>query len=114
MARKGTETKRKRTKANRTACWAVSIRRIMPFAVVKKHGKMTITRKGVQTINSFVSHMLSHIASEATALASRNDRSTLLSRDIQTACRLVIPGQLGKHSISQGVKAFAKFQSHQK
>ena len=50
------------------------------------------------------------IATEAGKLAQYNSKATLSSREIQTACKLVLPGELAKHAISEGTKAVTKFQ----
>ncbi|CAF2058532.1 BnaC06g14890D [Brassica napus] len=36
-------------------------------------------------------------------------KPTITSREIQTAVRLVLPGELAKHAISEGTKAVTKF-----
>jgi hypothetical protein len=38
-------------------------------------------------------------------LASYSKKSTISSREIQTAVRLILPGELSKHAISEGTKA---------
>ena len=45
----------------------------------------------------------SPIAGEASKLASYNKKSTISSREIQTSVRLILPGELSKHAISEGV-----------
>jgi histone H2B len=40
-----------------------------------------------------------------------NKKATLSSREIQTAVRLVLPGELAKHAVSEGTKAVTKFTS---
>ena len=40
-----------------------------------------------------------------------NFRSTITSREIQTAVRLLLPGELAKHAVSEGTKAVTKFTS---
>ena len=44
-------------------------------------------------------------------LAKINRTKTLSSREIQTAVRLMLPGELTKHAMSEGTKAVAKFTS---
>jgi len=44
-------------------------------------------------------------------LARVNKKPTLTSREIQTAVRLVLPGELAKHAVSEGTKAVTKFTS---
>ena len=45
------------------------------------------------------------IAAEASRLAQYNKRQTISSREIQTAVRLLLPGELAKHAVSEGTKA---------
>jgi histone H2B len=51
------------------------------------------------------------LASEAGRLARYNKKHTISSREIQTAVRLVLPGELAKHAVSEGTKAVTKFTS---
>ncbi|KAI9015529.1 histone-fold-containing protein, partial [Hyaloraphidium curvatum] len=44
-------------------------------------------------------------------LAQYNKRSTISSREIQTSVRLILPGELAKHAVSEGTKAVTKFTS---
>ncbi|KAG5677677.1 hypothetical protein PVAND_007414 [Polypedilum vanderplanki] len=48
---------------------------------------------------------------EASRLAHYNKRSTITSREIQTAVRLLLPGELAKHAVSEGTKAVTKYTS---
>lgn len=45
---------------------------------------------------------LTHIPPE---LASYSKKSTISSREIQTSVRLILPGELAKHAISEGTKS---------
>ncbi|XP_027385846.1 histone H2B type 1-L-like [Bos indicus x Bos taurus] len=51
------------------------------------------------------------IAGEASRLAHYNKRSTITSREIQTAMHLLLPGGLAKHAVSEGTKAVTKYTS---
>ena len=44
----------------------------------------------------------------STELASYSKKSTISSREIQTAVRLILPGELSKHAISEGTKSVTK------
>eukprot|EP00438_Fugacium_kawagutii_P028768 Skav212374 [mRNA] locus=scaffold1983:89537:93846:+ [translate_table: standard] len=44
---------------------------------------------------------------EAGNLHRRGDSKTLTTRDIQSAVRLVFPGELSRHAVSEGCKARA-------
>ncbi|XP_020806136.1 histone H2B-like [Drosophila serrata] len=59
----------------------------------------------------FVNDIFERIAAEASRLAHYNKRSTITSREIQTAVRLLLPGELAKHAVSEGTKAVTKYTS---
>jgi len=75
-------------------------------------------------LNSFVNDIFERIATEASSetlffilsvcqvlitfpleLASYSKKSTISSREIQTSVRLILPGELSKHAISEGTKS---------
>ena len=60
-------------------------------------------------MNSFVNDIFERIATEASRLAQYGKRSILSSREIQTAVKLLLPGELSKHAISEGTKAASKY-----
>lgn len=62
-------------------------------------------------MNSFVIDIFERIATEASKLALYNKKSTISSREIQTAVRLILPGELSKHAISEGTKGVTKYTS---
>ena len=61
--------------------------------------------------NSFINDIFEKIATEAAKLARYNKKPTVTSREIQTAVRLILPGELAKHAVSEGTKAVTKFTS---
>ncbi|KAF8580881.1 histone-fold-containing protein [Ramaria rubella] len=65
-------------------------------------------------LNSFVNDIFERIASEASKLASYSKKSTISSREIQTSVRLILPGELSKHAISEGTKSVTKFSAGSK
>ncbi len=70
-----------------------------------------VSKKGIAILNSFVNDIFERITTEAGKLARFNKKSTLSSREVQTAVRLVLPGELAKHAVSEGTKAVTKFSS---
>ena len=54
------------------------------------------------------------VATEASKLAAYNKKSTISSREIQTSVRLILPGELAKHAVSEGTKAVTKYSSSTK
>ena len=80
------------------------------FKVLKQvHPKMRVSKKGIAIVNNFVTDTFEKIATEAGKLCKITKRSTLSSRDVQSAIRLVLPGELSKHAVSEGTKAMTKF-----
>ena len=73
------------------------------------HPKTRISKKGMMIMNNFVTDTFEKIAAEAAKLCRINKRATLGSRDVQAAVRLVLPGELSKHAVSEGTKAMTKF-----
>lgn len=73
---------------------------------------MIFTRHAaIAIVDSLLKEALEKIAKEAGHLLNCSTRSTLSSRDIQTAVRLVLPAELAKHAIAEGVRAVMKYAS---
>ena len=82
------------------------------YNVLKQvHPDVGISSKAMSIMNSFVNDIFERIAAEASRLAHYNRRSTITSREIQTAVRLLLPGELAKHAVSEGTKAVTKYTS---
>ncbi|KAL7370732.1 hypothetical protein ABVT39_009455 [Epinephelus coioides] len=97
--------KKRRTK--RRESYAIYV-----YKVLKQvHPDTGISSKAMGIMNSFVSDIFERIAGEASRLAHYNKRSTITSREIQTAVRLLLPGELAKHAVSEGTKAVTKYTS---
>ncbi|XP_069349339.1 histone H2B type 1-A [Eulemur rufifrons] len=82
------------------------------YKVLKQvHPDTGISSKAMSIMNSFVSDIFERIACESSRLAHYNKHSTITSREIQTAVRLLLPGELAKHAVSEGTKAVTKYTS---
>lgn len=82
------------------------------YKVLKQvHPDTGISNKAMAILNSFVNDIFERIATEASKLASYSKKATISSREIQTAVRLILPGELAKHAISEGTKSVTKFSS---
>ena len=82
------------------------------YKVLKQvHPETGISKRGISILNSFVNDIFDRIALEASKLARYNKKATLSSREVQTAVRLLLPGELAKHAVSEGTKAVTKFTS---
>lgn len=101
----GSEKKKKR--GRRKESYAIYI-----YKVLKQvHPDTGISSKAMGIMNSFVNDIFERIAVESSRLAHYNKKSTISSREIQTAIRLLLPGELAKHAVSEGTKAVTKYTS---
>merc|ERR1712051_619171 len=92
---------KKKRKGKRKESYAIYI-----YKVLKQvHPDTGVSSKAMSTMNSFVNDIFQRIAAESSRLAHYNKRSTISSREIQTAVRLLLPGELAKHAVSEGTKA---------
>ncbi|XP_031485708.1 histone H2B-like [Nymphaea colorata] len=86
--------------------------KIYIFKVLKQvHPDIGISSKAMGIMNSFINDIFEKLAQEASRLARYNKKPTITSREIQTSVRLVLPGELAKHAVSEGTKAVTKFTS---
>ena len=106
-ARAPARTAPKRSK-KRTESFSIYI-----FRVLKQvHEKTGISKRSMSIMNSFINDIFEKIAAEAGKLVRYSKRHTLSSREVQTAVRLLLPGELAKHAVVEGTKAVTKFSSH--
>ncbi|CAO4373782.1 Protein CBG26907 [Caenorhabditis briggsae] len=97
----------KKRRAHRKESYSVYIYRVLK----QVHPDTGVSSKAMSIMNSFVNDVFERIAAEASRLAHYNKRSTISSREIQTAVRLILPGELAKHAVSEGTKAVTKYTS---
>jgi histone H2B len=75
--------------------------------VHRDHG---ITKIAMSILNSFCFDIFDRIAEEASKLCKHNKISTLNAREIQTATKLVLNGDLATHAVTEGQKAVTSRQ----
>ena len=98
---------KKKRRAKRKESFSIYI-----YKVLKQvHPDTGVSSKAMSIMNSFVNDTFERVAAEASRLAKYNKRSTISSREIQTAVRLLLPGELAKHAVSEGTKAVTKYTS---
>uniref|UniRef100_G1PGU9 Core Histone H2A/H2B/H3 domain-containing protein n=1 Tax=Myotis lucifugus TaxID=59463 RepID=G1PGU9_MYOLU len=81
-----------------------------PKVLRKVHADLSLSQRAVSVLDSLVKDVFERIGEEAKLLVRSNNRATLTSRDIQTAVRLLLPHQLGRHALSQGTRAVLRYQ----
>ena len=82
------------------------------YKVLKQvHPDTGISKKGMVIMDNFIHDVFERLAAEAGRLARYNKKSTISSREVQTAVRLILPGELAKHAVSEGTKAVTKYNA---
>jgi len=111
VAKKGSKTTassdKKKRRQRRKESYSIYIYKVMK----QVHPDTGISSKAMGIMNSFVNDIFERIAGESSRLAHYNKKSTVSSREIQTAVRLLLPGELAKHAVSEGTKAVTKYTS---
>ena len=80
------------------------------YSVLRQvHPTMGISSKAMDTMNSYMFDMFERIAAEVARLLIHSRRRTLKERDVEYAVKLLLPGELAKHAVSEGTKAVRKY-----
>uniref|UniRef100_A0A6C0BMG9 Core Histone H2A/H2B/H3 domain-containing protein n=1 Tax=viral metagenome TaxID=1070528 RepID=A0A6C0BMG9_9ZZZZ len=83
------------------------------YKVLKNvHPEHGISKKAMSVMNGICSDLFERIGAEAARVSRYNNRRTLSSKEIQTATRLILPGELSKHAVSAGIQSVTRFNSN--
>ena len=102
--------KKKRSSSKRKETYSSYI-----YKVLKEvHPSFSISSKSMSILNSFLEDMFDKIVVECVTLvkksAGEGKTKTIDDRVIQSAAKLILPGELAKHAVSEGTQAVAKFK----
>ena len=75
------------------------------------HPELSISKRSMQIMNLFIIDIFEKIALDSSLLLCYNNKSTLTSREVQTAVRLLLPGELAMHAVYNGTKAVTFYAS---
>ena len=75
------------------------------------HRDTNLSNDFLNQTNRIIVRLGEKIAEKAFQLTEKEDRKTIGPREIQLATRLIIPGELTKHAVSEGTKAVTKYSS---
>ena len=79
------------------------------YKVLKQvHQDTGISKRSMAIMNSFINDIFERISLEASKLVRYNKKHTLSAREVQSAVKLLLPGELAKHAIIEGAKAVNK------
>ena len=104
-AAKPTDKKKKSKKRSET--FSLYIYRVLK----QVHPDIGISKRSMSIMNSFINDIFEKTCLEASKLVRYGKKRTLSSREVQTSVRLILPGELAKHAVSEGTKAVTKFTS---
>ena len=72
-----------------------------------------LSKKAMLTLNNAIADKFEDIMNEARSLIINNKKGTITSKEIETACKLLIPGELGQHAAHADRKALKKFAQNE-
>ena len=81
----------------------------IPKVLKQVHPELGITSEALNEVNLLCHIFAERIVNEATDLSKMNSKKTIGAREIQTAVRTCLPGELTKHAVSEGLKAHTKY-----
>lgn len=99
------ERKRKRTP--RSNSFKTYIYRVLK----QMHATLGSTKKSMQILDDMTRGLMEQIVASAANLALNEKRATIMDRDVKTATRLILHGELSKHAASEATKAVTKFNA---
>ena len=107
VAVKGAKVARRTRRRTRHETFSIYI-----YKVLKQvHNDTGISRKSMDIMNSFINDLFERLALESSKLVRANKKHTLSAREVQSAVKLLLPGELAKHAIIEGCKALNKVHS---
>jgi len=112
MSPKGSNGREKKVGKKKGKRSAEGYQRYVYRVLKQVHPEMGISSKCMTILNNLMNDMFERLAGEAARLKDYTGHMTLSSREIQGAVKLVLPGELGKHAIAEGVKAVSNFTSY--
>ncbi|XP_070462225.1 histone H2B type W-T-like [Equus przewalskii] len=106
------QPRRRRRRRRRRRCRCLdSFATYFPRVLRQVHEGLSLSQEAVSVLDSFAKDIFERIADEATCLVRSTKRSTISYGEIQTAVRLLLPGDLGKHAVAEGTKALIRYIS---
>ncbi|KAB0340909.1 histone H2B 1/2-like [Muntiacus reevesi] len=107
--------RRRRRRRRRDSCRLInftSFATYFPRVLKQVHTGLSLCPETLNIIDSFVKDMFERIAEEAGRLTRSSKRCTIMSEDIQTAVRLLLPGEMGKYAVAEGIKSVIRYHIH--
>ncbi|XP_041029207.1 histone H2B type 2-E-like [Carcharodon carcharias] len=103
-----TKVTKKPPKKRRKSC-KQSYSTYMYGVLTQVHPSTRISSKVNEFMNSFIVDIFERVASKALHLTHHNKCCTISATEIQSTVCLILPGELAKHTVSEGMKAVTKY-----
>ena len=82
------------------------------YRVLKQvHPDIGISKRSMNIMNSFINDIFERVCLEGSKLVRYGKKRTLSGLEVENSVRLILPGELAKHAVSEGTKASIKFTS---
>ncbi|KAH0471823.1 MAG: hypothetical protein KVP17_002473 [Porospora cf. gigantea B] len=99
---KKNQPRNRKTNPFRSAIWKL---------IKQEIGSMKVSNKSLEVFTSFVMDTFRRLVGEASELAKHGKKDTIQQRDVLTACKLTIGGELGRHAMMETQNALGKFSA---
>lgn len=111
MAEAATTTKKTKGKKKATR-YPKNVYGTYIYKVLKQvHPDIGIKKNSLYMIYQMITDVIMRTSTTSNKLLMLGKRHTVTSREIQTSVRLVLPGELAKHAVSDGAKALTKYSA---
>ena len=85
------------------------------FKILKQaHPELTISSLCMSTLNSMVLEVYRSLSAEAAQMSRKSRALTLSSQDVESAAKIVFPGEIRQHALQQATKSTDKFLKSKK
>ena len=75
------------------------------------HPEVGMSKVAMSTMNSIILEFYRNVAKEAQALHSKSDKKIMTAQDVQSAIKIIVPGELCKHAVAQAATALTKYKA---
>uniref|UniRef100_H0XR91 Core Histone H2A/H2B/H3 domain-containing protein n=1 Tax=Otolemur garnettii TaxID=30611 RepID=H0XR91_OTOGA len=104
-----TQKKQPGRRSRRSSRKGASFATYFPRILKRVHEGLSLSVLAISILDSFVRDIFEQIAQEAGSLARYRKCSTITPRDLETALRLMLPGDIGTYAVSVGNKAISRY-----
>lgn len=82
------------------------------YRVLKQvHPDTGLSGDALTTVDALVCVLITKVMKNANLFFTRSNKKTVSSREIQSAVRLTLPGELAKHAVSEGTRAITRYNA---